>query len=134
MKACDFHTDDTGLLRTFYILIADFNRYVTHFTHFPIKVYKNNKNNKHPYMGLTSSTKRVSDWRGCGAKACKVCDASIELCKNPVTTMPKAGFLHTFYILIADFNRYVTHFTHFPIKGQITNIIFPSLEQLGCLP
>jgi len=40
-------------------------------------------------------------------KACKVCNASIKVCKKCVTNPVKAGFL-----------RSVTYFTYFLVKGQ----------------
>jgi len=58
-------------------------------------------------------------WHSYTCKVCKVCNASVKPCKNPVRSMRKAWFLHTYCILIADFNRYIAYFTYFLIKSQI---------------
>jgi len=119
-------TKVVGLLHTCFILATHFLRYVTYFTHFLTKVYKNNK---YSYRSLISSTKKVSDWRGCGAKACKVCDASIKLGNNYSTTMQQVCFLQSVtylllgcYQLVTHFIRYVTYFTHFLIKRKKTGV------------
>ena len=65
----------------------------------------------------------MNRWHSCTGKVCKVCIASIKVCKNSARTMRKAYLLQTFYRLIADSNRYMTYFTDFLIKSQINNII-----------
>jgi len=81
MKMCNFYRKVAHSLHTYYILIADFNRYMTYFTYFLLKVYKN-------IIKINSSTCKYSNNDVCGCKhagkVCKACIASIKACNNYV--------------------------------------------------